>query len=45
MLKVEEHVANEPFAILLGNDDVIKAEPPCITQLMNFREKRGSQIY
>lgn len=37
ILKAEKHVGNEPFAVLLG-DDIIKAEIPCIKQLMNLFE-------
>jgi len=38
VLKAEKHVGDEPFAVLLG-DDIIKADIPCIKQLMNLFEK------
>jgi UTP--glucose-1-phosphate uridylyltransferase len=38
VLKAEKHVGDEPFAVMLG-DDIIKAESPCITQLMNLFER------
>jgi len=38
VLKAEKHVGDDFFAVLLG-DDIIKAEIPCIKQLMNLFEK------
>ena len=43
VLKAEKHVGDEPFAVLLG-DDIIKAESPCITQLMNLFERDKKSI-
>lgn len=43
ILKAEKHVGDEPFAVLLG-DDIIKAEIPCIKQLMNLFEKYSKPI-
>jgi len=43
VLKAEKHVGNEPFAVLLG-DDIIKAESPCITQLMNLFERDKKSV-
>ena len=43
VLKSEKHVGNEPFAVLLG-DDIVKADVPCIKQLMNLFERYNSSI-
>jgi UTP--glucose-1-phosphate uridylyltransferase len=43
VLKAEKHVGNEPFAVMLG-DDIIKAESPCITQLMNLFERDEKSV-
>ena len=43
VLKAEKHVGDEPFAVLLG-DDIIKAEVPCIKQLINLFEKCNKSI-
>ena len=43
VLKAEKHVGDEPFAVLLG-DDIIKAESPCITQLMNLFERDKKSV-
>lgn len=43
VFKAEKHVGDEPFAVLLG-DDIIKAEIPCIKQLMNLFEKYNKSI-
>ncbi len=43
VLKAEKHVGDDPFAILLG-DDIIKAEIPCIKQLMNLFDKYNKSI-
>jgi UTP--glucose-1-phosphate uridylyltransferase len=43
VLKAEKHVGDEPFAVLLG-DDIIKAEIPCIKQLMNLFDKYNKSI-
>ncbi|NMX21372.1 UTP--glucose-1-phosphate uridylyltransferase, partial [ANME-1 cluster archaeon GoMg4] len=43
VLKAEKHVGDEPFAVLLG-DDIIKAEIPCIKQLMNLFERYNKSI-
>lgn len=36
-------VREEPFAVLLG-DDIVKADPPCLQQLLNVHEERGGSI-
>ncbi|MFF2876118.1 UTP--glucose-1-phosphate uridylyltransferase GalU [Gottfriedia sp. NPDC057991] len=36
-------IGDEPFAVLLG-DDLVDAEVPCIKQLINVYEKKGSSI-
>ncbi len=43
VLKAEKHIGDEPFAVLLG-DDIIKAEIPCIKQLMNLFDKYKHSI-
>jgi len=43
VLKAEKHIGDEPFAVLLG-DDIIKAEIPCMKQLMNLFEKYNKSI-
>jgi len=43
VLKAEKHVGDEPFAVMLG-DDIIKAEIPCITQLMNLFERDKKSV-
>lgn len=43
VLKAEKHVGNEPFAVLLG-DDIIKAERPCIGQLIDLFEKGKKSV-
>jgi UTP--glucose-1-phosphate uridylyltransferase len=43
VLKAEKHVGDEPFAVMLG-DDIIKAESPCITQLMNLFERDKKSV-
>jgi len=43
VLKAEKHVGDEPFAVLLG-DDIIKAEIPCIKQLMDLFDKYNNSI-
>src|SRR5437868_11204943 len=44
VLMARELVGNEPFAVLLA-DDVIDADPPCLTQMMEvFEETQASVI-
>lgn len=38
ILKAKNHIANEPFAVLYG-DDIVESEVPCIRQLMTLYEK------
>jgi UTP--glucose-1-phosphate uridylyltransferase len=43
ILQAEKHIGNDPFAVLLG-DDIIKAETPCIGQLITVFEKHGKSV-
>jgi UTP--glucose-1-phosphate uridylyltransferase len=43
VLKAEKHVADEPFAVLLG-DDIIKGDTPCIKQLMDVYQKYKNSV-
>jgi len=43
VLKAEQHVGNEPFAVLLG-DDVIVSEEPAIRQLIKCYERVNSPV-
>lgn len=36
-------IGNEPFAVLLG-DDIIRAEVPCLRQMINVYERYGASI-
>ncbi|PSL40706.1 UDP-glucose pyrophosphorylase [Planomicrobium soli] len=36
-------IANEPFAVLLG-DDIVENEEPCLAQLMNQHEQTGKSV-
>lgn len=38
ILKARDHIANEPFAVLYG-DDLVISDVPCIKQLMDLYEK------
>lgn len=38
ILKARNHIGDEPFAVLYG-DDLVTSEVPCIKQLMNLYEK------
>ncbi len=38
ILKARDHIANEPFAVLYG-DDLVISDTPCIKQLMDLYEK------
>ena len=38
ILKAKNHIANEPFAVLYG-DDIVASQIPCIRQLMTLYEK------
>lgn len=38
ILKAKNHIANEPFAVLYG-DDLVISDVPCIKQLMDLYEK------
>lgn len=43
VLKAEKHIGDEPFAVLLG-DDIVKAERPCIGQLMALFERKKKSV-
>ncbi len=43
ILKAKYHIANEPFAVLYG-DDLVISEIPCIKQLMELYDKYNSSI-
>jgi len=43
ILKARNHVADEPFAVLFG-DDLVRSEVPCIKQLMNLYDKYSASI-
>ena len=43
ILKAKDHIGDEPFAVLYG-DDLVRSEVPCIKQLMNLYEKYNSSI-
>jgi UTP--glucose-1-phosphate uridylyltransferase len=43
ILKARYHIANEPFAVLYG-DDLVISEVPCIKQLMDLYEKYNCSI-
>jgi len=43
ILQAKRHVGNEPFAVLLG-DDIIKAQNPCIGQLITVYEKYEKSV-
>ena len=44
ILKAEQFIGNEPFAVLLG-DDVVVSQKPCIGQLMEqFDEKQATVL-
>ena len=43
ILKSRHHIANEPFAVLYG-DDLVISEIPCIKQLMDLYEKYNCSI-
>ncbi len=43
ILRAEEHVGNEPFAVLLG-DDIIESNTPCTKQLINAFQKLNSSV-
>ena len=38
ILKARDHIANEPFAVLFG-DDLVISDTPCIRQLMDLYDK------
>lgn len=43
ILKAKYHIANEPFAVLYG-DDLVISQIPCIKQLMELYDKYNSSI-
>ncbi|MGQ9608874.1 MAG: UTP--glucose-1-phosphate uridylyltransferase GalU [bacterium] len=43
ILKAKYHIANEPFAVLYG-DDLVISQTPCIKQLMELYDKYNSSI-
>ena len=43
ILKARDHIANEPFAVLYG-DDLVISDVPCIKQLMDLYEKYSCSI-
>lgn len=43
VLQARNHVGNEPFAVLLG-DDVMVGDPPVLQQLMNYWEPGASVV-
>ena len=43
ILKSKDHIANEPFAVLYG-DDLVVSDVPCIKQLMDLYEKYSCSI-
>jgi UTP--glucose-1-phosphate uridylyltransferase len=43
IIKARAHIANEPFAVLYG-DDLVISEIPCIRQLMDLYEKYSCTI-
>ena len=43
ILKARDHIANEPFAVLYG-DDLVISDVPCIKQLMDLYDKYSCTI-
>lgn len=43
VLCARRFIADEPFAVLLG-DDILKSEPPCLRQMMDIYEKQHSSV-
>jgi UTP--glucose-1-phosphate uridylyltransferase len=43
ILQAEQHVGDEPFAVLLG-DDIIKSDIPCIHQLIDVYAEYNSSV-
>ena len=43
ILKAKKHIANEPFAVLFG-DDLVQSETPCIKQSMQLYEKYSASM-
>ena len=43
ILKAKDHIGDEPFAVLYG-DDLVRSQVPCIKQLINLYEKYNSSI-
>jgi len=43
ILKARDHIANEPFAVLYG-DDLVTSKIPCIKQLMDLYDKYSCTI-
>ncbi|WP_054026453.1 UTP--glucose-1-phosphate uridylyltransferase GalU [Bacillus sp. FJAT-28004] len=43
VLCARRFIADEPFAVLLG-DDILKADPPCLRQMMDVYEREQSSV-
>lgn len=43
VLCARRFIADEPFAVLLG-DDILKSDPPCLRQMMDIYEARQSSV-
>jgi len=43
IIRAKDHISNEPFAVLYG-DDLVISEIPCIKQLMDLYDKYNSTI-
>lgn len=43
VLQARDHVADEPFVVLLG-DDILAGNPDCILEMMNIYENKKSSI-
>lgn len=43
VLCARRFIADEPFAVLLG-DDILKSDPPCLRQMMDVYEETGSSV-
>lgn len=43
IVQAEQHIGNEPFAVLLG-DDIIKSHKPCIRQLIDVYNEYNSSV-
>ncbi|WP_138755816.1 UTP--glucose-1-phosphate uridylyltransferase GalU [Paenibacillus sinopodophylli] len=43
VLCARRFIADEPFAVLLG-DDILKSDPPCLRQMMDIYEREQSSV-